>query len=245
MSSIFSTSSRELVDFIGIYLYHYHMLWQLIFAHLIADYPLQTNELVKAKGSWWGLTLHGTVHLLVMLLLAGRAMLTTWPYLVLLAFIHLGIDLSKNQFSRAKPDWVVSGYLLDQLAHLLSVVFIATSLEGQHTPLGRPLIGAVEAIYGIGYLLVSYVGGITERVLTYQDQSYQKEVLRFFWPRLVARLLFFTAILVPLPGGKFWLILLLLFGLQWLYQAGPYRRRAMLTDVMLVLAGWGFIQESG
>ncbi len=47
------------------------MFWNLFLAHLLGDYPLQPMWLVRSKSQIWGLVLHGSIHLLTLLLLAG------------------------------------------------------------------------------------------------------------------------------------------------------------------------------
>ena len=41
------------------------LFWYLYLAHLLADYPLQTDGLMRVKDRWWGRGLHVGVHLAV------------------------------------------------------------------------------------------------------------------------------------------------------------------------------------
>src|SRR5262245_36208548 len=98
------------------------MFWALLLCHLIADYPLQTDAMVQAKKRLPGLTLHVGVHLLTMLVivlgLAGAAWRAALPAVLAVALLHFGIDFWKNELVRLRPQWVIGGYLQDQVLHM-------------------------------------------------------------------------------------------------------------------------------
>src|SRR4029079_4542500 len=97
----------------------------LFLAHLIADYPLQTNWLGQAKRHWPGLTIHVAIHLLVLLVICLPYTGLLWPYLLALAATHFAIDAFKNFLARRRPHWVNGPYLFDQLLHLISILAIS------------------------------------------------------------------------------------------------------------------------
>lgn len=93
----------------------------LLLAHLIADFPLQTNRIyaLKTQGNK-GLALHVAIHLAVAAMLLDQP----WQHLpLLLAYgaIHFTVDWFKlNQTAvRQTP-----GFVLDQLAHLLTIILL-------------------------------------------------------------------------------------------------------------------------
>ncbi len=216
------------------------MFWYLVLAHFIADYPLQTDRLVKAKRHYGGLMLHVGVHLVVMLAIVG---LPAWPYLLGLTFIHFGIDFAKNLVSHYKPTWIIIPYLVDQLLHILSIWLISSWFDPNVTIHGLFAISQSTAIYGIGYLMVSHVWFITERVITYNNFAYQQEVNRQSWSLMVIRVVCLTVLLGNSNGWLFPLVLTTITDLwQWPYIGHKYGWRAGLTDLGVALATWDFIQ---
>lgn len=94
----------------------------LLLAHLIADFPLQTNRvyILKTQGNK-GLLLHVGIHVLVAAVLLQRP----WQHIpLLLAYgaIHYLVDWFKVNKSTMNQ---TPGFLLDQLAHFLTIVVLA------------------------------------------------------------------------------------------------------------------------
>jgi hypothetical protein len=219
------------------------MFWTFFLAHLIGDYPLQTSWMVQAKRTWWGLTLHVMVHLVVLLVLVGPARRELWLYLLALAAIHFGIDTLKNLINKYRPQWVVGPYIFDQLLHLLSFPLIVAWIERTRPaitlPVARPWL-----LYAIGYLLATYVWYITERILSHKDEAYKREMAAQLWPRMAARALLVTIFLLNWP---------LLLGISALaattapipYITGNYGRRALLTDIVVALVIMIFLKMTG
>ena len=215
------------------------MFWLLILAHFVADYPLQPGWLVQAKRRLPGLTFHVAIHLLLMFVVSIGRWRVAWPYLLILALIHFGLDFGKNQLALYKPTWIILPYLLDQVLHILSIGLIASWIDQRpglalEAPLHSPAI-----IYSIGYLLATYVWFITERILVHANPAYRQEVNVQFWPRMVTRSALLTCLLLISNG---WLAALIASSLfPWPYLSGHYRRRALLTDIGVVLVTWVFI----
>lgn len=143
------------------------MFWTLFLAHLLGDYPLQTDEMARAKRHWPGLLRHVAVHLLVLLLMAGMASMTIWPYLLALAAAHLAIDALKNANMRRWPGRVFSMYLLDQGLHIVSLLLAARWIVAETGVMrDRPWM-----VYAAAYLLATHVWFITERVMAGQRRA--------------------------------------------------------------------------
>jgi hypothetical protein len=99
------------------------LLASLILAHLIADFPLQFNGIYKLKSRHWaGVLLHSGIHGLVAALLLQNP-LAHWPPLVTLCVTHFAIDWLKLQISFKVQSL---GFALDQTAHLLTLILLAT-----------------------------------------------------------------------------------------------------------------------
>jgi hypothetical protein len=219
------------------------MFWTFFLAHLIGDYPLQTSSMVQAKRTWSGLTLHVIVHLVLLLILVGAARRDLWPYLLALAAIHFGIDTFKNLLNKYRPQWVVGPYIFDQLLHLSSFLLIIVWIERTRPaitlPVARPWL-----LYAIGYLLATYVWYITERILAHNDEAYKREMAGQLWPRMAARALLVTVLLLA------WRLLLGIGSLVALtahipYVTGAYGRRALLTDIVVALVVVIFLKMTG
>ncbi|MFW6068906.1 MAG: DUF3307 domain-containing protein [Chloroflexota bacterium] len=214
------------------------MFWTLSLAHLIGDYPLQTDSLVRAKRHWWGLTLHVAIHLALMLLLAGRDSLIVWPQLLALAAAHFAIDALKNYEARRWPHLVVTSYTIDQILHFLSIILVALWIEadyGIHRDQNW-------LIYAAAYLSATHVWFITERVVAYRQPRYQLEVETHRWSRIFARGLtlsvyLFLGHLLLAPEV---LMVSFAFALRLPppYRCTQFRRRMLVQDLLgpLVLA---------
>lgn len=94
----------------------------LLLAHLLADFPLQTNRIfrLKIKGNL-GLVLHVMIHIIMAALLL-RQPDQYLDLLFVLGLAHFMTDWIKIRFS-GNPQW--PGFVLDQLAHLAAIVLIA------------------------------------------------------------------------------------------------------------------------
>jgi hypothetical protein len=94
----------------------------LLLAHLIADFPLQTDLIFRLKRqSQWGVALHASIHGMVTFLLTGFRWDLIHVWLVL-TFAHYLIDTAKLKYN---PPQQAAGFLIDQLAHVSVVLIIA------------------------------------------------------------------------------------------------------------------------
>lgn len=94
----------------------------LLLAHLIADFPLQTDWIFRIKVKHgWGILLHAAIHSLVTAALIQNP-LKFWPVLAVLWLAHAAVDWLKLYIQHAT---LTPGFLLDQLAHILTLVVIA------------------------------------------------------------------------------------------------------------------------
>ena len=161
------------------------MFWHLFLAHLVGDYPLQSEWLIENKRSLWGLSLHTAIHLTLMLLVVGVASAEAWPKILLLALVHFLLDLAKQ---------MTLHYVGDQILHILSIFLVAHWIEIDLPPMLLPSNTRWPS-YAIGYLMATYVWYITERLFTEQDEKYQVELETHFWARMVTRAVFLTLFL--------------------------------------------------
>lgn len=213
------------------------MFWHLFLAHLLGDYPLQSEWLVENKRSLWGLSLHTAIHLAVSLLILGSASAEAWPKVLLLIFIHFLLDLTKSSLQRKWPRHAALQYVIDQILHIASIFLVARWIESDLAPALMP-VNTTWAVYAIGYLMATYVWYITERLFTVDDDVYQTELENQFWPRMVTRAVMLTIFLFI---GQSIEIALLGMALQMPYRSGSHRRRTLVVDILVSLVFTIFI----
>ena len=206
------------------------MFWNLFLAHLLGDYPLQPMWLVRSKSQFWGLLLHGGIHLLTLLLLVGPFRTEVWPQILALAIFHFLVDVAKYRLTDGRPEWTTSSYFIDQAVHLVSIVVVAAWIDSI-VPEAGAAFNTVLLITISGYLLVTHVWFVTEKTFTHSDTGYNREVQSTLWPRMFARGAFLT---VPLMAGTFWLVIAA--ALQLPYFKDAYWRRALITDLVVTVA---------
>lgn len=175
------------------------MFWIILFCHLIADYPLQTDAMVKAKKTFSGLVMHVSVHLLTMVVVLcgvlGYDAGTGLSSAIAVAGFHMGIDHWKNVLSRWKPNWVTFIYLQDQVLHILSILLVT----GLWQSAGEPSFLTVDdpvVVYASGFVLSTHTWFVTERVLSYRRPEYQQWVTDLMWPRMMSRAVFYSLVIV-------------------------------------------------
>lgn len=94
---------------------------QLLFAHLLADYTLQTNWLVGRKNQWDGLALHGAmVFAMSLLVLAPYVSVVLVPIVVLTA-AHITQDWFKVHFGPRLKVHAFYPYAADQFGHCIQI----------------------------------------------------------------------------------------------------------------------------
>ncbi|MBV7332392.1 DUF3307 domain-containing protein [Chloroflexi bacterium TSY] len=214
------------------------MFWPLLLSHLLADYPLQTDAMVQAKKTLTGLVMHVAIHLATMLVVIFGVLQvaphpTFWGVLVI-TVVHFGIDTWKNYFSNRWPHWVILGYLQDQGLHIASIVGVTLWLAWLNHEL--PLAdNGLWLVYACAFTLVTHAWFVTERVLFYKDKDYQQWVSAQLWPRLMSRAVLFSVVLL---GWNLWGLtaVVVALGLHWFDLACPYRWRALLIDIGVVVS---------
>lgn len=207
------------------------MFWHLFLAHLLGDYLFQPNWLVASKRRIGGLILHAAIHFAMMALLVGIFFEGAWFKLLLLAFIHLGTDWAKIYLNEVSEKNTALPYVIDQIIHIVILGFVALWIEGDLAVAFTPVKG-LWPIYASGYIVVTYVWYITERKLYGTDKTYLIETKRERWSRMITRAILLTVWLFVSNELRF-ASLLLPFHLP--YLSGTYRKRALLTDVIVTL----------
>lgn len=205
------------------------MFWTLLLAHLLADYPLQTDQMVIAKKHLPGLLLHVGIHWVVMMLLFLPVIWITWPYILIVTILHFFIDAFKNFLARERPQWVIGSYIFDQTLHMSSLVLV-TGWMGKTTKLPIWPVISPWVIYAIGALLSTYIWFVSERILVYRSDNRKVSVNSSMWPRMGTRLLLYLLIAAPLSFTGL-LTLLAIVIVVILYRRHDYPRNWLIIDI--------------
>ena len=124
----------------------------LLFAHVLADFVLQTSRMAASKSQPGMLALHGAIVLGTAVVATG----TVSPWLLALAFVHLAIDLAKTRLPATL--WP---FLADQAAHGVTIVACAALAPGLWSTglwSGHPLLPGLMTI-AAGAVLATRAGG--------------------------------------------------------------------------------------
>jgi hypothetical protein len=192
----------------------------LLLAHLLGDFPLQSEGISKKKGSSLrALLLHGAVHYLLawacLLFFAPVSGLSVLNHLLVLAYIaiHLVIDKLKYQLTSRKilRDNSTT-FLLDQLLHVIVLACLAVLLTRNHfgqffahiaqsMPTREQILDVaviyVAVVFGGGYLIRYLTRGLTSQTPANSPDQLPNAGLYIGW---LERLLVLTAIAVQTPA---------------------------------------------
>ncbi len=127
----------------------------LLFAHLLADYPLQTNWLVVRKGqAWYGLALHGAmVFLMMILVLPGDLSVLLVPMLIL-TFVHMFQDWVKVYSGPRIKIHPFIPYILDQVLHYTAIIIFQMVVASQLEQLGLAPSPAEIWVMALGAVVI-------------------------------------------------------------------------------------------
>ena len=212
------------------------MLWTLLLAHFLGDFPLQNNWMARCKWIIRVLSLHVSIHFILMLLLVGQSRITLWPYLLLLTLVHMGQDRLKIYLTDLWPNRMVVLFYLDQLFHSAAIWGLVRWLQ-----INQPQLiveqNSTWAIIAIAYLVVTYVWYICERVMNHADPEYLKNVEQTKLSRMLSRSgmvsLFFLI--------RGWVLPNTALLLSWPYPDSIYRVRALTTDLTVSITAFIFL----
>lgn len=109
----------------------------LLLGHLLGDFPLQTNWVMRHKLEHrWGVLLHASIHGVVTAFLL-QSWLRALPLLATLVLVHFAIDWLKLHIPTRTA---TRGFLLDQLAHLLVILLLSIIWPSLQSHLASPLL---------------------------------------------------------------------------------------------------------
>jgi hypothetical protein len=107
----------------------------LLFAHMLADYTLQTNWLIVRKGqSWDGLALHGLMVFVTSVLVLYRYLDILLIPLIILSLIHTFQDWVKIYTGPRIKIHPFIPYMIDQLCHYIAIIIMQSLFGSQLQP---------------------------------------------------------------------------------------------------------------
>jgi hypothetical protein len=202
----------------------YNLILAVYLAHLLTDFVFQTDRVVsvKQRGMWKGYSLHGLTHYLSILGIVGivdpnRFLTVSFQLIAIaLSIVHLFVDWAKLSLTKAgRLPGNAIGFLLDQLAHLLTVIAAALLLvhpqrQAWDSWLIRARLSQEKILLAlVVYVFVIFAGGylIREliRPLWKQDPGQTSEehdavVNAGLYIGWLERLLILTALVLQSPG---------------------------------------------
>jgi hypothetical protein len=106
------------------------MIAAMLLAHIVADYVLQWDGLVRWKSERLsGVVVHGGIVLVVTWLLSLPYTGGWWPYALLIGLTHTLIDALRARVGRVSSRTALGLFLLDQALHL-TIILAMLSLSG-------------------------------------------------------------------------------------------------------------------
>jgi len=142
------------------------LFYRLLLAHIIADFPLQTNQIFKIKtNTEWGVLIHTLIVLIFSILFA-------FPYLedikviiviVVIFLSHTVIDKLKMEYSKKTKNQSIRILLLDQVLHIAIIAILTFNFTESYlliSPFNIPFINYLIDIYNNDIFIVSLIGYI-------------------------------------------------------------------------------------
>ena len=198
-------------------------LLAVLLAHLCADFPLQTDSIVKAKNNGAkGFLVHWTIHFLVvnvaLVLFTHNVVwsLHTQSLLVAYVVLHIVLDYLKQVYLRVRqaPD-STGPFVVDQALHFLMIIAVAWAITGvswreagaatfwtERVQWNVLLLTVtyVAVIFAGGYLVRSLTRSLTEEMSVPQGED--REALRNagLYIGWLERFLVLSALLVQSPA---------------------------------------------
>ena len=142
------------------------LFYRLLLAHILADFPMQTNQIFKVKtNTEWGVLIHTLIVLIFSIFFA-------FPYLedpkviiiILIIFLsHTMIDKLKLKYSKKTKNQGIRILLLDQALHIAIIAVLAFNFTESYSlsfPFNSAFLNYLIDIYNNDIFIVSLIGYI-------------------------------------------------------------------------------------
>ncbi len=142
------------------------LFYRLLLAHIIADFPLQTNQIFKIKtNTEWGVLIHTLIVLIFSILFAFPYLEDPKVIIVLLVIFlsHTLIDKLKMEYSKKIKNQSIRILLLDQALHIAIIAILTFDFTESYlliSPFNSLFINYLIDIYNNDIFIVSLIGYI-------------------------------------------------------------------------------------
>lgn len=192
----------------------------LLLAHLLGDFPFQTNSIARRKGTHILAALaHGIIHYATawfcLIVFAGIRFASLRNQLFMVAYLafHLGIDAAKSWFieeNKAADNWAL--FVADQLVHIATILAFAAVLtttgisrivallhisEPAKFRLLLAVTVYVAVVFGGGYLIRYLTRGLSQGITMESASQLKNAGLYIGW---LERFLVITAVTIQSPA---------------------------------------------
>ncbi len=116
---------------------NFDLLLKLVFAHVLADFPLQTDRICQGKkqadaGKYGYLCLHSLIHAVTAYLITAQW--KEWTVPLVIFSTHFFIDFLKTAYTKKGKTENAAAFVVDQLAHLMVIIGLWLCLSGNGVP---------------------------------------------------------------------------------------------------------------
>ena len=142
------------------------LFYRLLLAHIIADFPLQTNQIFKVKtNTEWGVLIHTLIVLIFSILFAFPYLEDPKVIIILLVIFlsHTVIDKLKLEYSKKTKNQSMRILLLDQALHIAIIAVLAFNFTESYlliSPFNSTFLNYLIDIYNNDIFIVSLIGYI-------------------------------------------------------------------------------------
>jgi hypothetical protein len=213
-----------------------NFFYLLLLAHVLADFPLQTDTVFRLKQkSMMGVLLHAGIFAAVALIIffPFLAHSAVWIAILALTLLHIVIDRAKVFLSLRKATDNFIYFAVDQILHFLSIWIAGQWLSQALRSITRSLApfyyNTRLQLILIALVLASFAGSL---VIFYVEKSllhraHPDHLLLFpkqrdRWPGIITRLLGTLGLIL----GQAWAVLILLVPITGYLWSSPVRKLA-------------------
>ncbi len=172
------------------------MIWSLLLAHLLADFPLQTESIFELKKrNIWGIMLHSGIVTILSVLFVPHLLviISAWA---LLFCSHTFMDWIKVRLTEINPKFDnILFFIIDQLFHI-SIIFLVAILFPGPSVLKENIV-----IYLCSYITIGPFSMIF--LFYFKRLFYGEETSLPISPRnwfgTLERMIIFTLVIAPSP----------------------------------------------
>jgi len=141
-----------------------YLFYRLLLAHIIADFPLQTNQIFKVKtNTEWGVLIHTLIVLIFSIFFAFPYLEDPKVIIILLVIFlsHTVIDKLKMEYSKKTKNQSIRILLLDQALHVAIIALLAFNFTESYllsSPFNSAFLNYLIDIYNSDIFIIGLIG---------------------------------------------------------------------------------------